>query len=463
MSINTTLIAGHKIIVDPENTHDVSRVLGMNSLDVGVLCSDGNGGTSSQQESHYINKWAKYKPVKNSANNYTSQLVGGTGTNKNKWSSSATWWKAADGKCGLIVSTDTTGANLIAHWDSNWLYDAITVNSTTHIASHWCRLTDFNYYDHNANAPLTIGYPTQYQINQQQTLDIVFQAHNGSDYSLMLTDFTNPIWGSSASMYCGVLVVWGTPNIAYNRKQKISVVNSTPLGTNLTNYGKYTRVVSIPYSYMPTLTPNEIQIYPFLCQNAYALQSKGADQDVAWEYGVLPCPCEPATIEAVMGYITGVISGVTCTYGSGGNSVQLAFTYTVTGHGGGFSKNNIYAMVYVLDNDTDTQGQYPDYEKKNGHHIISYGSATNNPCQGQFFASLSVADNASQSFTQETLMNDVTGNLTIGIDAASYVADYRSRHGSGAAKITLIIEFVGDDNGIYGQATLSDISIGGSY
>ena len=454
MSINTTLIAGHKIIVDPENTHEVSKVIGRASLDVGALCAAG---------ANYVNKWARYKPVKNSANNYRDQLKGGTGADKNKWATNATWWKAANGLCGLSVNKYDNGANMVANWNKNWVYDAITINSNR-VASHWCRLTDFNYYDHNANPPLFVGYPSQYSISMSQNLNVQFQAYNGNEYALMLTDFTNGIWNSQAQMYCGVLVVYGTPNHSYANKTKVSVVNGTPLGTNMSIYGKYQREVSVPYSLLNIVsTPCEIEIYPFLCQNAYSNQKKGANEDVGWTYYVVPCPCQPAIIEAVMGYITGVLSNVSCNFGQGGNSVQLAFTYTITGGGGGFQKNDLTAWLYVLDNDLDTSGQYPEYKKKNGHCIISYGTALNNPCRGKYFGSITVSDGHSQSFDQTTLMNDVSSYLVVGIDATTYVNEYRAKHGSGSAKVTLVVEFQDNANGWYGTATMSDVIISGSY
>ena len=53
MSINTTLITGHTIIVDPENPAEVGKVIRSGGGDVGYVCSRGN----------LINMFAKYKPV----------------------------------------------------------------------------------------------------------------------------------------------------------------------------------------------------------------------------------------------------------------------------------------------------------------------------------------------------------------------------------------------------------------
>lgn len=452
MSVNTTLVSGHKIIIDPEGVGEVCGVLGTNHADVGWVCS----------RATLINKWAKYKPVKNTDNNYQSQLIT-SGTNKNKWQSGATWWKASDGKCGLIINKRTTGSALATNWGTDWGYDAITINASN-VASHWCRLTDFNYYDHNANVPVYIGYPSEYVINANQNLEITFQAYNGNDYQLMLTDVTTGVWNSQSSMYCGVLVVWGTPNTSYTNKQKVTIVHSTPLGTNLTNYGKYTRVVSVPYANLPTITPNEITIYPFLYNGIYNNGNptqKGANEDVGWTNGVIACPVDSATIEAVAAYISGALSNVTCTYGQGGNSVQVVCTYAVTGHHG-FSMSNLEPFLYVLDNDIDTEGLYPDYEKMYGRHIISYGTATNNPLRG-YSMSVSADDGVTLTYTQATLFNNATNYATIGIDAASYVEQYRAKHGSGAAKVTLVMEFHDSSDRAYGSVTMADVTVSGTY
>lgn len=447
MSISTSIVSGHKIVYDPVGVGEICCLLGTNHADVGWVCSRGT----------LINKFAKYKPViKANLLDTTGQLNGGTGANKNKWKSSATWWKGDDNKCGLTLTKRTTGSSLVTNWGTDWGYNPPTGGTAAPY-----RLIDFNYYDHNANVPLYVGYPTQYVINQSNNMNVVFQAYNGNDYALMLTDLTAGIWTSQAQMYCGVLVVYGTPNTSYENRTKLSVVHPTALGENLANYGKYTREVSVPYSLMPLITPCEIVIYPFLCQNAYANQKKGANEDVGWTYGVVACPVESATIETLTAWISGVLSNATCTYGQGGNSVQVVFNYDVTGHNG-FSKDNVTPYLYILDNDIDTSGQYPDYEKKYGRHIISYGTATNNPKMGGTFG-INVPDGVTRNYTQATLFENSSSYAVVGIDAASYVADYRTRHGSGAAKVTLVMELQDNNSAAYGSATLADVTISGTY
>lgn len=432
---------GHSngIITPPVNTADVSYVTRRGSNDVGTLCGN----------NPMINKWAKYKPV------IYHNLIDTTGQlNSDKtWKSTATWWKASDGKCGLTITKRTNGSALVTNWGTDWTYNPPTGGMNAPY-----RLIDFNYYDHNAHSPLYISYPLQYVINQSNNLNVVFQAYSGNDKQLMLTDVTAGVWDSTKQMYCGVLVVYGILNSSYANKTKVSVVHPTPLGTDLTNYGKYVREVSVPFGDMPTYSGSEIMIYPFLCQNGYAEQKKGANEDITWENGVIDCPFDFATIYAVSAWITGVLSSVTCNYNI--NSVQVAFNYTLTGHNG-FVKEGVMPYLYILDNDIDTVGKYPDNEKKYGKHIISYGSAPNNPKVGAMFG-INIPDGTTRSYTQDVLFDNSSPYAVVGIDAASYVEDYRSRHGSGAAKVTLVMELQ-DSDGIYGSATLADVTISGTY
>lgn len=437
------------LIYYPVNTWDVAKVTRKGSGDVGVLCG------SNQM----INKWAKYKPVI-LPNVIDSTVINGVqqlNTSTKQWLSTATWWKAADGKCGFTIEKRTTGSALVTNWGTDWTYNPPTGGMAAPF-----RLIDFNYYDHAAVNPVGVYYPTSYVRNQGNDLNVQFTVYHGNDYRLLLTDVTAGIWNSQASMYCGVLVVAGIQNTSYTNRSKIAVVNPTALGTGNTDAEKYNRTVSVPSSIMDNFNVGvEIQIYPFLCQNAYATQQKGANEDVGWEYGVVACPFDMTTIYVVQAWLSGALSNVTCTYGAAGNSVQLAFNYVITGHNG-FSENNLTAYLYVLDNDIDTSGQYPDSEKKDGHHIIE--AQGNNPFMGQSFGSITLADGATMSFDQTTLMSNTTGNFVAGIDAASYVADYRSRHGSSVkALVTLIVEFHDNSTGIYGSTTMSNVEISGTY
>lgn len=434
------------LITYPIGVVEVCNVLGTNHADVGWVCSRGT----------LINKWAKYKPV------IYPNLIDTTGQlNSNKtWKSSATWWKASDGKCGFTINLRTDSAALVNNWGTDWTYNPPTGGTAAPY-----RLIDFNYYDHKAVSPVYVTYPSEYVRNQGNDLNVLFNAFYGNSNRLLLTDFLNGIWNSQTqNMYCGVLVTIGVRDSGYSDQMtKISVVNPTPLGSGSTDAEKYNRTVSVPYNRLSNVNEGaEIKIYPFLCQNAYAIQEKPDvnGNHATWAYGVVSCPSEMATIYVVNAWLEATLSNVTCNYGQGGNSVQVVFNYDVTGHNG-FSKSNVTPYLYVLDNDVDTSGQYPDYEKKYGRHIISYGSALNNPKVGGTF-SINVPDGATRNYTQATLFENSSSYAVVGIDAASYVADYRSRHGSGAAKVTLVMELQ-DNDGIYGSVTMADVTVGGTY
>lgn len=440
---------GHSngLITPPVNTADVSYVTRKGSNDVGTLCGASNT---------MINKWAKYKPVIYPNLIDSTVLNGIVQINNDKtWKSTSTWWKAADGKCGFTIGLRTNGSALVTNWGTDWTYNPPTGG----LAAPY-RLIDFNYYDHNAVNPVGVYYPSSYVKAGGNNLDVQFTVYHGNDYMLLLTDVTAGIWNSQASMYCGVLLVAGTTGTLYANRTKIAVVNPTALGTGNTDAEKYNRTVSVPSSIMDNFVEGaEIQIYPFLCQNAYATQQKGANEDVAWEYGVVACPADMATIYVVRAYITGALAITRCSYLVGG--VQVAFNYDITGHNG-FQQDSLVPYLYVLDNDIDTSGQYPESEKKYGKHIISYGGATNNPAVGGAM-SLNVPDDTTMNFTQATLFENSTDYTVVGIDAASYVADYRSRHGSGAAKVTILVEFQDGQGYAYGSASVSDVDISGNY
>lgn len=441
------------LITYPVGVGEVCNVLGTNHADVGWVCSRGT----------LINKWAKYKPVI-LPNVIDSTTINGVAqmNNDKTWKSTATWWKASDGKCGFTIGLRTNGSDLVTNWGTDWTYNPPTGGSSAPY-----RLIDFNYYDHHAVSPIYVSYPSEYVINQGNDLNVIFNSFYGNSNRLLLTDLTNGIWSSqqNPSMYCGVLVTIGVRDSGYsNDMTKIAVVNSTALGVGSTDAQKYNRTVSVPQDKLNNIQSGaEITIYPFLCQNAYAIQVKPDvnGYDVNWAYGVVACPVDFAKIYAVSAYISGVLSNVTCTYGQGGNSVQIVCTYTVTGHNG-FYNSNLSPYLYVLDNDIDTEGLYPDYEKLYGHHIISYGTATTNPLSGNSFG-LSLADGATRTYTQADLFTNSSSYATIGIDAASYVEQYRAKHGSGAAKVTLVMEFHDRDDKAYGSVTMSDVTIAGTY
>lgn len=197
MSINTTLIAGHTIIVDPENPWEVSKVLRTNSGDVGTVCSKKN----------LINMWSKYKPVKkaNVIDTY-GQLKGGTGSDKHQWKTNATWWwgdksasiQTIDTTSGYVLSTSCgitikgyygTIRHFVNNWDTNGWRHYWTYNPPTGGLAAPYRLIDFNYYDRDAAAPFR---------DYQAPLEIVRYKY-GSEY--VVTGQASVKWPAGSTAY----------------------------------------------------------------------------------------------------------------------------------------------------------------------------------------------------------------------------------------------------------------------
>ena len=99
---------------------DVSPVLGVNSGDVGYLCSNEHGR---------INKWAKYKPVRF---NKVGELA-------------ESEFKSSNNNFGLVIpAASKTDDWRDLYKNSSWGYEA------PRPGTDWCRITDFNGYKHDA-------------------------------------------------------------------------------------------------------------------------------------------------------------------------------------------------------------------------------------------------------------------------------------------------------------------------
>ena len=145
----------------PVSLHgDVYPVLGVSKTgtyyDTGYICSNAHGK---------INPFAKYKPTRYDNPN------GGTN-----------WWKASDGRYGFSVAEDTWGTTVEP---DAWTY------LPPRPGTDWCRLADFNGYDHYANSTLvTVNMPDKYVINNP--LKFTLNLNNiGSAYALSVADVLN--------------------------------------------------------------------------------------------------------------------------------------------------------------------------------------------------------------------------------------------------------------------------------
>jgi len=296
--ISTSLIAGHTIIIDPMNTHVVAKVIHMGSLDVGTLCSDNNKGNRG-----YVNKWAKYKPViRKNRLDTTDELVGGTGTDKNRWKDGATWWKGDDGKCGLTVNKYSRASEMRAGWDDNWKYNPPTGG----LAAPY-RLIDFNYYDHNAVKFANVWANSMERDGNGNALHF---AGNGitlgiqmgifySDYSLKIMDFQTALFTDFVNFYFGVVVV---NNPSSNSREYTVKVNTTPFGKSDLQNGNasdYTRLIELDGNHLPNTTGGTVSmIYPVLVPNTYSQIHGQATGTSDFSGTLVPLPVSPIEVRA---------------------------------------------------------------------------------------------------------------------------------------------------------------------
>lgn len=418
------------LITYPVNTYDVASVTRKGSNDVGTLC--GNNAM--------INKWAKYKPVRQSDCDTTPQL------NSDKtWNDNYTvggvkkpWWKANDGKCGFVLNPATTGTTLVTDWSTNWVYQPPRGGTVT--PNEWYRLIDFNHYLHTAPAPVEVYALSIYYTSND--LVVNFQFYSGRAEQLTIPDFLNygagGVWPytSTQEIYCGMLISYG--NSVYANSNKAWATNPDAIGkdpqggSSSQSSGKWSRVVTIPQSQCPTYNNNvPITIYPYLSTTVYnsdRVYQSGEDATFGTN-GVIPCPVSYLTMDIKTSSISGAITGASCSYNSI-NSLAIQFTYTITGYGQ--FNESVVPYIYLLDADRDTSGEYSEDSKVMTYHIISYEDGYGYASGSQF--PLSLADQATVSYNQNTLIgNTGTASLIIGCDAISYVNQYRTEHGTSKA------------------------------
>ena len=162
----------------------------------------GRTDLSSQEELFMygnINKWAKYKPVKNTDDTYASQLDA-----NGEWKSTADWWKGRDGQCGLTFTTypalgsPSSGflAALLAG-SLGWGYDRA--------AAPWPRRA-YDFVQYWAYAPKPVeGVYDSLQLYGGGQLRVQLNENRGNALGLQLSDLT--INGSPAGgWYVGILI-----------------------------------------------------------------------------------------------------------------------------------------------------------------------------------------------------------------------------------------------------------------
>jgi hypothetical protein len=198
----------------------VRNEIGFPSLDLGTLCSAGEP---------YINKWAKYKPVRR---NFTSNRP-------------ADWWKANDGNCGLEVLSYTS---LSAMMDAVKNGNDYAYLSPRGGASEPYRLGDFAGYNSEARPPIE-GVPmggTYYKTSDTIPVGCMITIEPPPDGWLSRAD----IYTDLSNIYFGAAIrAKGATTTNY-------MTESNPVA--------FSAILNYPTSGLPV---GECEVYRFLCEN----------------------------------------------------------------------------------------------------------------------------------------------------------------------------------------------------
>ena len=430
MSINTTLITGHTIIVDPENPAEVGKVIRSGGGDVGYVCSRGN----------LINMFAKYKPViKANVINTYDQLKGGTGSDKHQWKSNATWWKGTisssvstiDTTSGWVLSTSCGITvrgyygilrNLVNNWDTNGREFYWTYNPPTGGMAAPYRLIDFNYYDRDAAPPfrdfqapteiIRYRYGSEYIVTGQAS---VRWPSGTTIYQLTMNDLQVRNGAANVDMsdyYFGVVIamvksgdtdltpenrVYGIITAAEKWNETVQPSGAAPQDI------RYTQL--FPNSFFTGISSGStLRMYPILSKNRYnGTEAMDYSTVIAGQDNpVYPLPFDP----------------IDCIYHFQEALIQLAVTITRTGTG--YLRLNMTAR-----NLTDTQQVvnldlvtfwfivYP----KDSNHSTQYDQATYYPSDAQTGGAYTWSSDGGETGEIEV---PASGTVTLAMNGINY-------------------------------------------
>ena len=212
------------LITAPVSVWDVRRALGLNSTDVGTLC------TSTR-----INIWAKYKPVHLLNTLNTADQFDFT---QNKWKSSATWMHGsplagyAVHRYGLAAHQYTAIADLIAQYTTrNSIMNGWVYNSPTGGASSPYRLIDFANYKHQTDGFAEDFFCGAVRTNPGNPSDISTKVTASYRYSVE-TDYTiTPQNLLGDDYYFGIVMVKDSDMFYFTGSGKTTLSVTLPLNT----------------------------------------------------------------------------------------------------------------------------------------------------------------------------------------------------------------------------------------
>lgn len=146
--------------------------------------------------SQNVNKWAKFKPIKQPNFSYADQMDA-----NQDWLPTATWWKGMDGQCGLTFTTYDSLSSFFPALLAGlpWGYDRPVAGG-----SYPLRTYDFNQYYMYAPKPVT-GVYNNLQLYNGGQLTVQLDESRGSALTVQLSDLT--IYGSPVGgWYVGILI-----------------------------------------------------------------------------------------------------------------------------------------------------------------------------------------------------------------------------------------------------------------
>lgn len=186
------------MITAPVSVYDVQRAISNSSPYVGVLCAD-----------ELVQKWAKYKPIKFAK---VGVLTAQNLIDANYGIKDIPTWTRLSYMSTFLFS-DSRGTLSSTYWpecdiaNGSLSLEYWAHNKPTGGSSSPYRLSDFDNYYHNAEAPIGPMPSTSIVIDPTGNLRVRFAMGAQSNYTLKLSDFTYP--GGSlnvGNMYFGVLM-----------------------------------------------------------------------------------------------------------------------------------------------------------------------------------------------------------------------------------------------------------------
>ena len=218
---------------------DVYPTLGIGSVngayDLGYACANTHGK---------INKWSKYKPVRQPYLDYRSD-----------------YWKANDGLCGLSVVGYMSPGTLNSGFLKD-LFDGVDwgYNAPTGGDSAPYRVLDFNGYNHNAIVPFGDNVPSDVYLDTSNNLEIQLEQTTNNDDNILLS-YLSYQGTPFSEMYAGVGLLQNTRYILVTSESMFT----DSVSIRLLNIGSYVGKWKVAFF----LSSNKIGVDDELKQGIY--------------------------------------------------------------------------------------------------------------------------------------------------------------------------------------------------